>query len=76
MYKTGKEIKRKYEEIIQIKKNFKDFILLIDEVCKKLEKFNNEFESHLKFNEAIFNFYKENKKIIILLKPLILLTLI
>ena len=58
MYKIEKEIKRKYEEIIQIKKNFKDFILLIDEACKKLEKFNNEFESHLKFNEAIFNFYK------------------
>ena len=76
MYKTGKEIKKKFEEIIQIKKLFNDLINHIDEVFKQLETFNNEFESHLKFNETIFNCYKEDKKNIIFLITLILLTLI
>ena len=48
MYKTGKEIKKKFEEIIQIKKYFNDMINLINQAYKKLETFNNEFERHVK----------------------------
>ena len=62
MYKTGKEIKKKFEEIVQIKKYFNDFINLLNETYKELETFNNGFESHLKFNETIYNCYKEDKK--------------
>ena len=62
MYKTGKEIKKKFEEIIQIKKYFNDMINLINQAYKKLETFNNEFERHVKFNEVIFNNYKDGLK--------------
>ena len=58
----GEIIEKKYTEIIQIQKYIKELNDIINDVYKKLKKFNSEFESHLKFNEIIFNSYKEDKR--------------
>ena len=56
------KIKEKYSKISRFKEYIDKLIKLIDDAFEKLKEIENTFESHFKFNEQIFNAYKEDKR--------------
>ncbi len=62
-------IKKKIEEKYSKFKNFFEEISnLISDAYEKFDKIEKLFDNHFKFNEIIFNSYKENKKNYYILK--------
>ena len=65
MNSIKKKIEEKYSKIKNI---FKEISNLISDAYKKIDKIEKLFDNHFKFNEIIFNSYKENKKNYYILK--------
>ena len=58
----GEDIKKKYNKIIQIKDLVVDLYTIINKSLQNLKNYVVDFENHLKFNNVIFNSYKNNKR--------------
>ena len=61
-------LKEKCNEIKENKLYINNLNTIINDVYEKLQKYNQQFESHLKFNETIFSYYRNNKKNYYILK--------
>ena len=55
-------IKNKYNEIIEAKNYLNELNIILNDTLEKLEELNKNFENHLKFNETIFDYYKDDKR--------------
>ena len=62
MKSINEKIKQKSLKISQFKKYVNELINLIDEANEKLNTIEKTFQSHFKYNQIIFNTYKEDKK--------------
>jgi hypothetical protein len=58
----GEDIKKKYNKIIQIKDLVVDLYSILNKSLQNLKNYVVDFENHLKFNNVIFNSYKNKKK--------------
>ena len=64
----GEDIKKKYNKIIQIKDLVVDLYSILNKSLQNLKNYVVDFENHLKFNNVIFNSYKNKKKNYYILK--------
>ena len=62
MKSINEKIKQKSLKISQFKKYVNELINLINEANEKLNTIEKTFQSHFKYNQIIFNTYKEDKK--------------
>ena len=63
-------LKEKFKEIKEKKLYINELNTIINDVYEKLQKYNQQFESHLKFNKTILSYYVDNKKNYYILKNL------
>lgn len=63
-------LKEKFKEIKEKKLYINKLNTIINDVYEKLQKYNQQFESHLKFNKTILSYYVDNKKNYYILKNL------
>ena len=62
MQSVGEKIKKYFSEIKNFQKSIMEINELINNSLKQLNQFNKDFNSHLKFNEVIFNLFQDNKR--------------
>ena len=55
-------MEKKYNKIIQIKDLVVDLYSILNKSLQNLKNYVVDFENHLKFNNVIFNSYKNNKR--------------